>query len=172
MTSRTLSLSNEQRGTGVAGLVPIAGAIFLGFLAASISLAALSIEMSDQLGFGLAAIGWAAFRLSQPHSQGTKPTRFPNGEVPAWRCSLDCHSPQPQGWATPCRTAAHVRAGLLDVTGPTVGVVVRCALSVPGRRHHNRAGPVPAPVDQAHPRRIAGRYGSHPRQFNTERHEP
>ena len=42
----------------LAGLLPIVAAVFLGFLAISVPLAALALQVRDQLGFGPATVGW------------------------------------------------------------------------------------------------------------------
>jgi MFS family permease len=41
------------------GLAPVVLAVFLGFLAISVPLAALALEVRDHLGFGAATVGWA-----------------------------------------------------------------------------------------------------------------
>lgn len=45
-------------GSTFTGLVPVVLAVFLGFLAISIPLGALSLEVRDHLGFGSVAVGW------------------------------------------------------------------------------------------------------------------
>lgn len=57
MTLHTIAMPDEERMTVRAGLLPVAGAVFLGSLAVSIPLAALSLEMRDRLDAGPALIG-------------------------------------------------------------------------------------------------------------------
>lgn len=59
MTSHTSSVSARPFGTSAfTGLAPVVFAVFLGFLAISVPLAALSLEVRDHLGFGAVTVGW------------------------------------------------------------------------------------------------------------------
>lgn len=60
MTSLFSSVSVRPLGTPSAftGLVPVVLAVFLGFLAISVPLAALALEVRDHLGFGALTVGW------------------------------------------------------------------------------------------------------------------
>ena len=61
MTSLFSPASVRPFGTPSAftGLAPVVLAVFLGFLAISVPLAALALEVRDHLGFGAATVGWA-----------------------------------------------------------------------------------------------------------------
>lgn len=60
MTSLFSPVSVRPLGTPSAftGLVPVVLAVFLGFLAISVPLAALALEVRDHLGFGALTVGW------------------------------------------------------------------------------------------------------------------
>ncbi|MGJ7611967.1 MULTISPECIES: MFS transporter [unclassified Variovorax] len=60
MTSLFTPVSVRPLGTPSAftGLVPVVLAVFLGFLAISVPLAALALEVRDHLGFGALTVGW------------------------------------------------------------------------------------------------------------------
>jgi len=57
LSSHSLSVSSSEP-SAVAGLAPVVAAVFLGFLAISVPLAALALQVRDHLNFGPATVGW------------------------------------------------------------------------------------------------------------------
>lgn len=68
--------STPSTTSAFAGLAPVVLAVFLGFLAISVPLAALALEVRDHLGFGALTVGWvvgaqALATLLTRHQSGT-----------------------------------------------------------------------------------------------------